>query len=58
MGTAPPRATRRAQSGRKRRSPVSHCWNQLMIRGRVPFASVQSLTAPGVETSSKFETPR
>ena len=58
IGIAPARATRWAQSGRKRRSPVSHCWNQLTIRGRGPFAAVQSATAPVVETSWKLETPR
>ena len=58
IGMAPARATRRAQSARKRRSPVSHCWNQLTIRGRAPLSRVQSATAPFCVTSEKLETPR
>ena len=58
IGTAPARATRRAQSGRKRRSPLSHCWYQLMIRGRWPFWAVHLAMAPGGVTRLKFQTSR
>ena len=58
MGTAPWRDTRRAQSVRKRCSPLSHCWYQPTMRGRAPCSSVQLSIVDSPLAREKFETPR